>query len=138
MLQLLLLSALAALLFLYTFVPSFCLAVFTDDHNAHEAGLAAVAARNPFRESGPPVCMAKLIMLRHKIHQTNTRRRRSTSRPRPLARPTAKTQPAPLPTHTHTTKQVHAHPPPVLAAAFKTRSSWMHMRFGKTFGKQNH
>jgi hypothetical protein len=56
-----------------------------DPSDAHELGMALVAARkiqaqhifvfngsnkgagNPFRESGPPACMAKLIMLRHKV-----------------------------------------------------------------------
>ena len=54
--------------------------------DAHEAGLALVAFResysptaltvflhpspgNPVRESGPPACMAKLIMLRHKVRK---------------------------------------------------------------------
>ena len=54
----------------------------SDALDAHEAGLALVASRtysfcysgvahtfagNPVRESGPPACMAKLIMLRHKV-----------------------------------------------------------------------
>lgn len=47
-----------------------------DTLDAHEAGIALVAYKNPIRESGPPACMAKLIMLRHKIH-TNARKRRS-------------------------------------------------------------
>ncbi|KAI9447314.1 hypothetical protein BJY52DRAFT_1228320 [Lactarius psammicola] len=42
---------------------------------------------NPFRESGPPACMAKLIMMRHKLNQANTRRRRtSTTAPRTAPR----------------------------------------------------
>ncbi|THV05417.1 hypothetical protein K435DRAFT_773842 [Dendrothele bispora CBS 962.96] len=39
-----------------------------DSLDAHESGLAVVAARNPFRESGPPANMAKLILLRHKVN----------------------------------------------------------------------
>ncbi|KAI0921281.1 hypothetical protein AcW1_004695 [Taiwanofungus camphoratus] len=53
--------------------------------DAHEAGIALVASRTPFRETGPPACMAKLIMLRHKIHQ-DTRRRYSSSRARQASR----------------------------------------------------
>ncbi|KAI6047041.1 hypothetical protein EDC04DRAFT_2864203 [Pisolithus marmoratus] len=47
-----------------------------DTLDAHEAGMIFVASRNPIRETGPPACMAKLIMLRHKM-QTSTRKRRS-------------------------------------------------------------
>ncbi|KAH9846960.1 hypothetical protein C2E23DRAFT_688089, partial [Lenzites betulinus] len=57
-----------------------------DFFDAHEAGLALVASRTPFRESGPPACMAKLIMLRHKIQQDNTKRRNNTSQARRVAR----------------------------------------------------
>jgi hypothetical protein len=71
---------------------------------------------NPFRESGPPACMAKLIMMRHKVtrsyprsalpariltprfgpqlNQANTRRRR-TSAPAPRPAPRQFTLPAP-------------------------------------------
>ena len=28
---------------------------------------------NPFRESGPPACMAKLIMMRHKVRKKSAR-----------------------------------------------------------------
>ncbi|KAF8211463.1 hypothetical protein K438DRAFT_1568372 [Mycena galopus ATCC 62051] len=52
-----------------------------DEGDCHEAGLAVVAARNPFREKGPPANMAKLILLRHKIQTTN-RKRRSPSQSR--------------------------------------------------------
>ncbi|KAF9045973.1 hypothetical protein BDZ89DRAFT_1058532 [Hymenopellis radicata] len=48
-----------------------------DEFDAHESSLAAVAARNPFRESGPPANMAKLILLRQKIQSTNRKRRNS-------------------------------------------------------------
>ncbi|KIJ70448.1 hypothetical protein HYDPIDRAFT_122277 [Hydnomerulius pinastri MD-312] len=82
-----------------------------DTLDAHEAGLALVAYRNPFRETGPPVCMAKLIMLRHKM-QTSTRKRRS-STPARQSRNFALIQPA------------------------RPRSSWV--RFGRPFaGKQHH
>ena len=72
---------------------------------------------NPFRESGPPACMAKLIMMRHKVrrktiprsalpariltprfclqlNQANTRRRR-TSAPAPRPAPRQFALPAP-------------------------------------------
>jgi hypothetical protein len=88
MLSLLLVSSLAALLFIYFSMPSLWQAIIAvDDYlDAHEAGHALVASRksyqcrhsveslddnsvtgNPFRESGPPVNMAKLVMLRHKV-----------------------------------------------------------------------
>jgi len=54
--------------------------------DAHEAGFTVVASRNPFRETGPPANMAKLILLRHKI-QTSNRKRRSSSHVRQPARP---------------------------------------------------
>ncbi|KAK7470979.1 hypothetical protein VKT23_002393 [Stygiomarasmius scandens] len=60
-----------------------------DSLDAHESGLAVVASRNPFRESGPPANMAKLILLRHKI-QTSNRRRRSSSHSRQTPRQTAR------------------------------------------------
>ncbi|KAF8485292.1 hypothetical protein DFH94DRAFT_270350 [Russula ochroleuca] len=49
-----------------------------DPSDPHELGLV-VASRNPFRESGPPACMAKLIMMRHKLNQANSRRRGRTT-----------------------------------------------------------
>ncbi|KAF7353067.1 hypothetical protein MVEN_01274600 [Mycena venus] len=70
----------AACLLVYVFM---WLSVLAADEglDAHEAGLAVVAARNPFREQGPPANMAKLILLRHKIQTTN-RKRRSSSQSR--------------------------------------------------------
>ncbi|KAH9007346.1 hypothetical protein EDB86DRAFT_82519 [Lactarius hatsudake] len=59
---------------------------------------------NPFRESGPPACMAKLIMMRHKLNQANTRRRRTSataprsaprSAPRQFALPAQRQRAAP-------------------------------------------
>ncbi|EPQ59647.1 hypothetical protein GLOTRDRAFT_55836 [Gloeophyllum trabeum ATCC 11539] len=50
-----------------------------DDCDAWESGATRIASRHPFRETGPPACMAKLIMQRHKINQSTTRRRRSPS-----------------------------------------------------------
>ncbi|KAI5124745.1 hypothetical protein M0805_005379 [Coniferiporia weirii] len=44
------------------------------DYGMHDINL--VALRNPVRETGPPVCMAKLIMLRHKINQNGQKKRR--------------------------------------------------------------
>jgi hypothetical protein len=69
-------------------VPSvwFALTATDEPSDARELSLI-VASRNPFRESGPPACMAKLIMMRHKLNQTNTRRRRtSATAPRPAPR----------------------------------------------------
>ncbi|KAF8414468.1 hypothetical protein L210DRAFT_3386566 [Boletus edulis BED1] len=83
----------------------------SDALDAHEAGLALVASRNPVRETGPPACMAKLIMLRHKM-QTSTRKRRSPMSAR-QSRNFALVQPA------------------------RPRATWV--RFGRPFmGKQNH
>ncbi|KAF9468915.1 hypothetical protein BDZ94DRAFT_1129821, partial [Collybia nuda] len=87
MLPLMVLSSIAALLFVYIFMPALWLSITAGDESldAHEAGLAVVAARNPFRESGPPANMAKLILLRHKI-QTNNRKRRNSSHTRQASR----------------------------------------------------
>ncbi|KAH9955545.1 hypothetical protein BC827DRAFT_1141293 [Russula dissimulans] len=86
-------------------VPSVWSALMAIDEplGAHELGLV-VASRNPFRESGPPACMAKLIMMRHKA---NTRRRRTTTSaqrtaPRQFALPTPRQRVGPwirLPKH---------------------------------------
>ncbi|KAJ7873299.1 hypothetical protein B0H14DRAFT_2344252 [Mycena olivaceomarginata] len=56
----------AAILLVYVFMWLSVLAV-DEGLDSHEAGLAVVAARNPFREKGPPANMAKLILLRHKV-----------------------------------------------------------------------
>ncbi|GLB33481.1 hypothetical protein LshimejAT787_0103650 [Lyophyllum shimeji] len=87
MLALMMLSSIAALLFVYIFMPALWLSIMAVDESldAHEAGLAVVASRNPFRETGPPANMAKLILLRHKI-QTSNRKRRSSSHTRQVAR----------------------------------------------------
>ncbi|KAJ6539027.1 hypothetical protein B0H19DRAFT_960642 [Mycena capillaripes] len=61
-----LLPCLAAIVLVYVFMWLSVLAV-DEGLDAHEAGLAMVAARNPFREQGPPANMAKLILLRHKV-----------------------------------------------------------------------
>lgn len=79
-------SSLAALLLVYICIPAVWCAIMADDAlDAHEAGLMVVASRtllqrsisphrskrralgNPFRETGPPANMAKLILLRHKV-----------------------------------------------------------------------
>ncbi|KAK0231115.1 hypothetical protein IW262DRAFT_1342285 [Armillaria fumosa] len=80
-------TALTVLLFIYLFMPSLWLAILAVDESfdVHQSGLTAVAARNPFRESGPPANMAKLILLRHKI-QTSNRKRRSASQTRQTSR----------------------------------------------------
>ncbi|KAI0693800.1 hypothetical protein BC835DRAFT_1352145 [Cytidiella melzeri] len=78
MLAMSVLSILAALLLFCLLFPSVWASMAGDELlDAHEAGLTYVSTRNPVRETGPPACMAKLIMLRHKIHQTNSRRRGS-------------------------------------------------------------
>ncbi|KAF8076059.1 hypothetical protein FPV67DRAFT_1776658 [Lyophyllum atratum] len=89
MLALMMLSSIAALLFVYIFMPALWLSLMAVDEclDAHEAGLAVVASRNPFRDNGPPANMAKLILLRHKI-QTNNRKRRSSSHTRQASRST--------------------------------------------------
>ncbi|OBZ76413.1 hypothetical protein A0H81_04036 [Grifola frondosa] len=77
------LSLFAALFLCCVLFPSILASITAGDEilDAHEAGLAIVASRTPFRETGPPACMAKLIMLRHKIHQDNTRRRNNRAVP---------------------------------------------------------
>ncbi|KAF8225424.1 hypothetical protein L208DRAFT_1408505 [Tricholoma matsutake] len=87
MLAFMMLSSVAAILFVYIFMPALWLSIMAVDESldAHEAGLAVVASKNPFRESGPPANMAKLILLRHKIQTTN-RRRRSSSQTRQTSR----------------------------------------------------
>ncbi|KAH9991641.1 hypothetical protein BJV74DRAFT_835981 [Russula compacta] len=73
-------SLVAAFALLCVRIPSVwsALMAIDDPSDARELGLV-VASRNPFRESGPPACMAKLIMMRHKLNQTNTRKRRTTA-----------------------------------------------------------
>ncbi|KAI5894279.1 uncharacterized protein SCHCODRAFT_02498864 [Schizophyllum commune H4-8] len=61
------LSSLAALLVVYLFMPALWLSFLNDDpFDYHDHGRTLVASRNPFRETGPPANMAKLILLRHK------------------------------------------------------------------------
>ncbi|KAF5322910.1 hypothetical protein D9619_001051 [Psilocybe cf. subviscida] len=113
MLALMALSSVAALLFVYIFMPALWLSIISVDESldAHEAGLAVVASRNPFRETGPPANMAKLILLRHKI-QTSNRKRRSSSHSRQASRN-------------------------YTIPSTRTKSPWL--RFGKPFGgKQYH
>ncbi|KAF9008799.1 hypothetical protein BDQ17DRAFT_1348958 [Cyathus striatus] len=99
MLALMALSSLAALLFVYFFMPALWLSMLSADESldAHESGLTLVASRNPFRETGPPANMAKLILLRHKI-QTSNRKRRSSSHSRQASRlynvPTTRQKPS--------------------------------------------
>ncbi|KAF9534983.1 hypothetical protein CPB83DRAFT_843281 [Crepidotus variabilis] len=88
MLAIMVLSSLAALLFVYVFMPALWASIMAldDSLDRHEAGIALVASRNPFRETGPPANMAKLILLRHKIQTNNRRRSRSNSQSRQGAR----------------------------------------------------
>ncbi|KAI0776040.1 hypothetical protein BD413DRAFT_449901, partial [Trametes elegans] len=112
---LILLSFLASLLLSCLCFPSVWTSITGGDEflDAHDAGLALVASRTPFRESGPPACMAKLIMLRHKIHQDNTKRRNSASQARRASR------------------TFHVSP-----ARSPRNVPWA--RFGRAHGKQNH
>ncbi|KAI0352876.1 hypothetical protein OH77DRAFT_1484637 [Trametes cingulata] len=112
---LVLLSFLASLLLCCLCFPSVWASITGGDEflDAHEAGLAVVASRTPFRESGPPACMAKLIMLRHKIQQDNTKRRNNHSQARRASR-TFNVSPA------RSSRNVN----------------WA--RFGRAYGKQNY
>jgi len=101
MLALMALSSIAALLFVYIFMPALWLSfmAFDDSLDAHEASLAVVASRkllstllslvshplpgNPFRETGPPANMAKLILLRHKVRCRPSRLRSGTQQMHP-------------------------------------------------------
>ena len=148
MLGLMALSFLAALLFIYIFMPDLWLSIMSIDESldSHESGLALVASRmsfpfyliplpksykilgNPFRETGPPANMAKLILLRHKVGhsslssfshfmpliqiQTTNRKRRCASPSRQAPR----TYP--------------------ISSRSNPKSSWM--RFGKSFGGKQH
>jgi len=113
MLAMLLVSLISAFILLCMFIPSVRMALMAVDDTleAHEAGLSLVATRKPFRESGPPQNMAQLIMLRHKMHQSNARRRKSAVNTRQSSR-----------TYSIT---------PV-----RPKASWI--RFRRTFGAQYH
>lgn len=155
MLIMFIVSLLAALLLCCLLFPSVWASMAGDELlDAHEAGLALVASRtslwnlprlsgvngfvgNPVRETGPPACMAKLIMLRHKvsvfknlmtpklflylftytvlpqINQANAKRRCSVSHARQAAL---------------TFHAASARPP--------RNATWG--RFGRSFGKQYH
>ncbi|TFK29240.1 hypothetical protein FA15DRAFT_582637 [Coprinopsis marcescibilis] len=69
MFAVLFISSLAAMLLVYICIPAVWSALMAGDDSldAHESGLMLVASRNPFRETGPPANMAKLILLRHKV-----------------------------------------------------------------------
>ncbi|KAH8106138.1 hypothetical protein BXZ70DRAFT_1004417 [Cristinia sonorae] len=73
MLFMLVVSLFVALALCCLLIPSIWASITGDELlDAHEAGLALVASRNPVRETGPPACMAKLIMLRHKVSHPNS------------------------------------------------------------------
>ncbi|GBE79590.1 hypothetical protein BKA93DRAFT_757981 [Sparassis latifolia] len=115
MLVIFLLSLLGALFVCCLLFPSVRDSITAGDEllDIHEAGLALVSSRTPFRETGPPACMAKLIMLRHKINQDNTRRRCSVSRVRQASR------------------TYHVTP-------YRPSRDIPWVRFGRAHGKQNH
>ncbi|THH33677.1 hypothetical protein EUX98_g569 [Antrodiella citrinella] len=72
MLFMIIVSLFVALALCCLLLPSIWASITGDELlDAHEAGLALVASRNPVRETGPPACMAKLIMLRHKVLASN-------------------------------------------------------------------
>ncbi|KAG1792447.1 uncharacterized protein HD556DRAFT_1379599 [Suillus plorans] len=112
MFSMFLVTFLSAIILLCLFSPVVRRSIMAGDDllDAHESGLALVASRNPFKESGPPACMAKLIMLRHKI-QTGTRKRRS-------------------PTLSRQSRNI------ALIQPTRPRASWV--RFGRNFGHQYH
>ncbi|KDQ64942.1 hypothetical protein JAAARDRAFT_243336 [Jaapia argillacea MUCL 33604] len=81
MLSVLLLSFISAFILCCILFPSVWASITALDENfdGHESGMLRVSSRNPFRETSDPVNMAKLIMLRHKMNQCNTRKRRTVS-----------------------------------------------------------
>ncbi|KAJ8522984.1 hypothetical protein ONZ45_g499 [Pleurotus djamor] len=95
-----LLVLLAAILVVYTLFPSVWLTIMARDDvyvKYRYMDVVGVASKNPFRESGPPVCMAKLIMMRHKIHQSNSRKRRAPPLPQSLSSSSPKPRVSPSP-----------------------------------------
>ncbi|TDL29816.1 hypothetical protein BD410DRAFT_780308 [Rickenella mellea] len=79
MLVMMLSALLAALAFCCMVAPgAVWTALMAGDDYEHEglSDINRVASRNPFRENAPPACMAKLIMLRHKINQNGQRKRK--------------------------------------------------------------
>ncbi|EPT02728.1 hypothetical protein FOMPIDRAFT_1117601 [Fomitopsis schrenkii] len=109
------LSLFGSLILCCVLFPSLWTSITAGDEmlDAHEAGIALVAYRAPFREAGPPACMAKLIMLRHKINQDKTRKRASVSRARQAA-------------FTYSISSI------------RSSRDLPFMRFGRMRGKQNH
>ncbi|KZT71599.1 hypothetical protein DAEQUDRAFT_665894 [Daedalea quercina L-15889] len=109
------LSLFGSLTLCWILFPSLWTSITAGDEmlDAHEAGIALVAYRAPFREAGPPACMAKLIMLRHKINQDKTRKRATVSRTRQAA-------------FTYSIPSV------------RSSRDLSFMRFGRMRGKQNH
>ncbi|KAJ8697937.1 hypothetical protein PTI98_004703 [Pleurotus ostreatus] len=127
MIQIFLITLLAALLVLYTFFPNTWRSLMARDIEAYpyarraDHRLALVATRNPFRPSGPPVCMAKLIMQRHKINQSISRNNNKSKRSSPRLIPIPKLPaihvpppPTPIPTAIKSTRPPPPPPAPVL------------------------
>ncbi|KAH8830556.1 hypothetical protein DL96DRAFT_1593435 [Flagelloscypha sp. PMI_526] len=80
--------------FVYYFFPALWLSLTHGYHSSLPRNRTAelVAARNPYRESGPPENMARLILLRQKMQASSRRRRNSTrATSRPPARILSKT-----------------------------------------------
>ncbi|KAF9647033.1 hypothetical protein BDM02DRAFT_3117627 [Thelephora ganbajun] len=94
-----------------------------DDINIHESTIMRVSLRNPVRESGPPACMAKLIMMRHRINQVNSKKKGGNASTRHRSH-----SPSPV---------RKLAPPPLLPFSTKSRNlAWL--RFNRRSGKQFH
>ncbi|TFL05504.1 hypothetical protein BDV98DRAFT_499806 [Pterulicium gracile] len=103
-----------ALLLVYLFIPSLWLYLVSSDDalDLHNARLALVASRNPFKDDGQVACMAKLIMMRHKVRFSPRKQRRAAPHSRQAAR----------------SYNLSAH---------RSNNPWL--RFGRPFGKfQSH
>ncbi|KAH8979937.1 hypothetical protein EDB86DRAFT_598492 [Lactarius hatsudake] len=85
-------------------VPSVWFALMATDEPSDARELSLVVASATLSVKRPPACMAKLIMMRHKLNQANTRRRRTSataprsaprSAPRQFALPAQRQRAAP-------------------------------------------
>jgi len=122
----LLVSLISAFFLCCLLIPSVWAAIIAGDDgfNIQESGIIRVSSRNPVRETGPPACMAKLIMMRHRLNQAKSRKRSN------LGPNTFAMQPR---------GQQHPLTPfksalPLLRASRTRNLAWI--RFGKHLGKQ--